>query len=107
MLGEALADALPALHLLHLVEEQIAPLSARFGHLPPELFDHGGHRVGCKGREPVIGEVEVEQAVVGDAGLEKLAHFLIEVERLARPPHAGDDLDQVEPSGLCELADDF
>ena len=107
MLGEALADALPTFHLLHFVEKQVAPLRARLGHLPPEFFDHGGHRVGREGGEPVVGEVEVKQAVAGNTGFKELAHLLIEVERLARSSHAGDDLDEIEPRGFCELADDF
>ena len=59
------------------------------------------HRIDCAKaiallRQAVIRKVEVEHAVARHAGAKEPGHDLEEIEGLAAPAHARDDLDPVE-----------
>ena len=87
--GKRVDDALPALNLLHLVQEQVAPLSAR----QPAL-DLGVHLLRRHIRVFHGIETVADDLLIADATLAQLLHQHQQDRGLSAAAHAGQNLDK-------------
>ena len=106
MLRDALAEALPVVGFLNLVQKQVRAVLAGLRNLAPVFLDNiveKGRR--CRAKT-VVGEVEVEHIIARNTLIKQVFHKLECVEGLSAAPDSRDDVHEVEGGGLGERAHD-
>ena len=106
MFRDSLAESLPVLSLLNLIQKEVRPLGTSLGNLAPVLLYHIVKQRGRSGIEPVVSKVEVEDPAPGNSGIQQPIDQLERIERLPAAPNARNDMHEIERSGRREAIDD-